>query len=231
MATKIDQAAAVAGRMTRLSGADRRNSILRAAKAVFAANGYDGTKTLQIAAAAGVSEALVFRHFASKAVLYRAVLRQLIREQDESIARFGRIAPSGRGLLEMIERTTRLAMSGENAPNAPGVRLLLGSLSSDGSYARLIFRRAKRLVLPEVRDAIEAAVAAGEIEVRPPEPENVVNLMEHVTSMILVSRLQARPVVDFAGGDAGMLADVLRFCGRGIGLRPELVETHIAAMR
>lgn len=232
MATRsIPPASGATGRVARLSGSDRRTSILKAAKSVFAANGYEGAKTLQIAVAAGVSEALVFRHFPSKATLYRAVLRQLIREQDVSIARYGRVAPSAAGLLAMIERTTRLAMSGENAPNAAGIRLLLGSLSGDGSYARLVFRRAKRLVLPEIRSAMAAARAAGDLAVHPLEPENVVNLMEHVTSMVLVGRLPARPVVDFAGGDRGMLADIVRFCARGMGLRDDLIEAHVAAMK
>ena len=40
----------------------------------FARNGFSGTKTKDIAAAAQVSEAILFRHFASKEDLYHAIL-------------------------------------------------------------------------------------------------------------------------------------------------------------
>ncbi len=53
----------------RLAAADRRNSILEAATTAFAARGFDGARTLEIAANAEVSEALLYRHFASKEAL------------------------------------------------------------------------------------------------------------------------------------------------------------------
>jgi AcrR family transcriptional regulator len=49
--------------------------LLDAARALFAARGYAGTSTREIAVTAGVSEALLFRHFGTKAKLFeRAVL-------------------------------------------------------------------------------------------------------------------------------------------------------------
>ena len=57
-----------------MSGDERREQILRSAMALFSKNGFSGTTTKQIAAAAGVSEAMVFRHFASKDELYGAIL-------------------------------------------------------------------------------------------------------------------------------------------------------------
>ncbi len=60
-----------AGRMT---GDARREQILRTAVSLFSQKGFKGTTTKEIAAAAGVSEAMVFRHFASKDELYAAIL-------------------------------------------------------------------------------------------------------------------------------------------------------------
>jgi TetR/AcrR family transcriptional regulator len=53
---------------------DRRRQLLGVAVESFARNGFSGTKTRDIAAAAGVSEAILFRHFASKEDLYHAIL-------------------------------------------------------------------------------------------------------------------------------------------------------------
>ncbi|MEE8124935.1 MAG: helix-turn-helix domain-containing protein, partial [Nitrospirales bacterium] len=58
----------------RISGRDRKASIIRSAAALFAEKGFSGTKTREIAARAGVSEALIFKHFPSKHELYAAIL-------------------------------------------------------------------------------------------------------------------------------------------------------------
>ena len=58
----------------RMHGEDRRQQLLDVAVDVFARQGFGGTKTKDIAAAAGVSEAIVFRHFSSKEDLYHAIL-------------------------------------------------------------------------------------------------------------------------------------------------------------
>ncbi len=57
-----------------MHGQDRRKQLLKVAVDVFARQGFGGTKTRDIAAAAGVSEAILFRHFASKEDLYHAIL-------------------------------------------------------------------------------------------------------------------------------------------------------------
>ncbi len=48
--------------------------ILRRAVNLFSQRGFSGTTTREIAQAAGVSEAMVFRHFATKEELYSAIL-------------------------------------------------------------------------------------------------------------------------------------------------------------
>ena len=57
-----------------MSGEDRREQLLRSAIDTFARQGFAGTKTRDIAAAAGVSEAILFRHFSTKEELYHAIL-------------------------------------------------------------------------------------------------------------------------------------------------------------
>ncbi|MBA3632171.1 MAG: TetR/AcrR family transcriptional regulator [Acidobacteria bacterium] len=59
---------------TRMSGDERRAQILQVAIGLFSNRGFSGTTTKEIASAAGVSEAMVFRHFATKEELYHAIL-------------------------------------------------------------------------------------------------------------------------------------------------------------
>ncbi len=63
-------------RPRRLSGKARRQAILSAAKAVFGSAGYHETTTRDIAAAAGVSEALLYQHFQGKRQLFEAVIHE-----------------------------------------------------------------------------------------------------------------------------------------------------------
>jgi len=57
-----------------MKGDARREQILQTAVSLFSQRGFSGTTTKEIAKAAGVSEAMVFRHFASKDELYGAIL-------------------------------------------------------------------------------------------------------------------------------------------------------------
>ncbi len=60
-----------------MSGGERREQILAAALATFAAGGYAGTTTDQVARAAGVSQPYVVRLFGSKRQLFLELYRQV----------------------------------------------------------------------------------------------------------------------------------------------------------
>ncbi len=57
-----------------MSGNDRRHQLIDVAIDLFSRKGFGGTTTREIAAAAGVTEAIIFRHFATKQDLYKAIL-------------------------------------------------------------------------------------------------------------------------------------------------------------
>jgi AcrR family transcriptional regulator len=58
----------------RMPGDKRREQILRSAIELFSQRGFSGTTTKEIAKAAGVSEAMVFRHFSKKSEIYDAII-------------------------------------------------------------------------------------------------------------------------------------------------------------
>jgi TetR/AcrR family transcriptional regulator len=57
-----------------MAGDERREQLLKVAMHLFSENGFSGTTTKKIAAKAGVSEAMVFKHFANKDELYADIL-------------------------------------------------------------------------------------------------------------------------------------------------------------
>ena len=70
----------------RLSAAQRRASILDAAAGVFAERGYEAARIDEIAAAGGVSKALIYEHFASKQELYANLIARNARELTQRVA-------------------------------------------------------------------------------------------------------------------------------------------------
>ncbi len=59
-----------------MAAEDRRQQILDVAIRLFSQKGFRGTTTKEIALAAGVNEAIIFRHFATKGDLYTAIMDQ-----------------------------------------------------------------------------------------------------------------------------------------------------------
>jgi AcrR family transcriptional regulator len=108
----------------RLPAGERRALILEVARRLFARNGFQGTGTTEIAAAAGCSEPIIYKHFASKQALFAAVieecaldLRQLLDDtqlehQDplEAYSTFARRVVSEPRYIE-ITRLRTLALS------------------------------------------------------------------------------------------------------------------------
>ena len=70
-----------------MKGDERRAQILRAAVELFSHKGFTGTTTKELAQAVGVSEAMLFRHFASKDELYNAILDDKICREGASEGR------------------------------------------------------------------------------------------------------------------------------------------------
>ena len=70
----------------RMSGDKRREQILQTAFDLFSHKGFSGTTTKDIARAAGVSEAMVFKHFSSKDELYGALIEA--KSCNEGLSRY-----------------------------------------------------------------------------------------------------------------------------------------------
>ena len=76
-----------------MTGDLRRQLILGAAKRCFARNGFAGTTTKSVAAAAAISEGLLFKHFPTKSALYAEILAEEC-EADPALAHLRGQEPS-----------------------------------------------------------------------------------------------------------------------------------------
>jgi TetR/AcrR family transcriptional regulator len=124
----------------RLSSVDRRRQLIEAAMDLFSRKGFAGTTTKEIALAAGVSEAIIFRHFATKRDLYTAIIehnlnsaaaRQVLAGIDACMKR-----RDDEGLFRLIARE----VIEEHRRDARFERLMLHA-SLEGHELATIYRR------------------------------------------------------------------------------------------
>ena len=135
----------------RLPAAERRQALVDAALRVFSSGSYSGATTAEIAREAGVSEPILYRHFASKLDLYLACLEatfERFREGfDKKIAELGEenaVAAVGISLLGM--RTQKVL-----PPN-----LWVQAITEAGDVPEI--RRYLRRHMRELHDFIQAAI-------------------------------------------------------------------------
>lgn len=83
----------------RMASEDRRQQIAQVAMRLFSERGFNGTTTKEIARAAGVSEAIIFRHFATKEELYAAIL-----DHKACAGGLATMCQEHEGMLAAIER-------------------------------------------------------------------------------------------------------------------------------
>jgi AcrR family transcriptional regulator len=215
----------------RLDSAGRRQTIVEAAMPLFARKGFAGTTTREIARAAGVSEALLFQHFPSKAALYQEILAVGCKG-DPALECLADLVPSTETLVRMTQLLLQhfvLGALGEPDEEETRHRLMLQSFLDDGEYARLIGAWVMERVHPLFQASVAAASAAGDLEPRI-RPQNAFWFGQHVASMIGYARLGGRDTLPYIGDDDELLADAARFILRGLGMTDEAIERHLAEL-
>lgn len=211
----------------RIAGSARKALILEAARQVFSRSGYDATKTIEIARAAKVSEALVYRHFPSKEALYRAVLRQTIREQDENFAALGLREPNTAGIVRTLKLYFSFAAGLAEEQMQYRFRLLLASLSGDGNYASLVYRRSQRMIGRTISDALANAHANGDMTGAAISPGSSAMFVEHIGTMMSAIHSLSLNSLPYANSGEQLVRDAVWFCCRGMGFTDEAIARHI----
>jgi len=124
----------------RLPGTERRRQLIEAAMDLFSRKGFAGTTTKEIALAAGVSEAIIFRHFATKRDLYTAIIEHNIQTTRTQQVLAGLDACMKRRDDEGMFRLIAREIIGGHRRDARFERLMLHA-SLEGHELATIFRR------------------------------------------------------------------------------------------
>jgi AcrR family transcriptional regulator len=206
----------------------RRQLILSAAKRCFARHGFAGTTTKSVAAAASISEGLLFKHFPSKSALYAEILAEEC-EADPALHRLLGLEPSTETLVVLIREMVRHFQQVADAPDqqeAQRLRLMITSHLDDGEFARLIYQKIGNLIGPVFTSSLERAVEAGDASRIGCEPLNLFWFAHHTVLMATLARLPSVPCLSYANA-ANLERQVCEFILRGIGLNETAVASHL----
>lgn len=208
----------------RLDSEERRKAIIAAALPLFARRGFAGTTTKEIADAAGVSEALLFKHFPRKQVLYEAILA-LGCEGTPGLDELMQLEETTTGLVTLIEMMIEHYFGDVTEVPDEEVRhrMRINSLLEDGEFARLGSAWVRENVLPKFAACLRAAEAAGDLRRTTLAPENAFWFAEHLAAMAATTRLAGPDRNLFRGTEADIRRQATHFILRGIGVEDTII--------
>ncbi|HEV2187949.1 MAG TPA: helix-turn-helix domain-containing protein [Stellaceae bacterium] len=210
----------------RLDSDERRKAIVEAAVPLFARNGFAGTTTRELAAAAGVSEALLFRHFPSKQSLWREILA-LGCEGDPALEKLAMLPASTETLVCIVRFMVRRFVLGEEADRREldlRMRLMLHSILEDGGYARELFAAVAPRVVPLFTASLKAAEKAGDLTSLPADGANRFWFAHHVAAMMAFAFLPQDGFIPYHGSLDQLVEEASDFILRGIGMTEAAID-------
>src|ERR1019366_3686548 len=212
----------------RMTGDLRRQLILAAAKRCFARHGFAGTTTKSVAAAASISEGLLFKHFPTKSALYAEILAEAC-EADPALHRLLELEPSTETLVVLIREMVRHFQQVSDTPDqqeAQRLRLMITSHLDDGEFARLCYEKIADLIGPVFTASLQRAIEAGDASRIGREPLNLFWFAHHTVLMAALARLPSVPCLSY-GNAVDLERQGCGFIFRGIGLNEAVIASPL----
>ena len=142
----------------RMAASGRRAHLLETAARVFTEGSYHGTTTAEIARAAGISEPIIYRHFASKRDLYLATLEYVWEKARAGWEQTVAVSPDACAAVESIGKGHFSVRSAKLQLAELWVQAL-GEAAEDPEL-----RKAVRKHMREVHDFVAELIRKGQAE-------------------------------------------------------------------
>jgi AcrR family transcriptional regulator len=213
----------------RLTGEARKEAIVQAVRDVFAEKGFDGTTTRELAKAAGVSEALLYKHFPSKESLYAAMLDGCSKGPTFAEAtRILELEPSTSTLVVMVHFMISHYVLGRpgDTHRAALNSLLVRSLLGDGEFVRLMHRKLAAAWLKKFDACVHAAAKAGEMHDVPIRRNLCVWLVQHVAFSLMLHLQPKIPAIDYKVSREELVSQATWFALLGIGVKEDAARRY-----
>ena len=213
----------------RLSAEERREAIVRAALPLFARKGFANATTRELAEAAGVSEALIYKHFPSKESLYAEIQNTGCKDKDHGLEKLAGLEPSTSTLVHIVYyllRTIVMGKPGDTISWESKHRMILNSCLEDGEFTRVLYENRFSCCFNKVQSCLAAAEKAGDVVKCPLSRENRVRFAHHLAAMVAINHLPKKPVIDYRVSREELLHQVIWFALRGFGLTDAAINRH-----
>ncbi|HRE80040.1 MAG TPA: helix-turn-helix domain-containing protein [Opitutaceae bacterium] len=216
----------------KMSAEDRKDAILKQALTLFARDGYHGVTTRQLAKAAGVSEALLFKYFPTKQALRDRLYRHCMRNFTLDDEKISQLEPSTTSLVRLIYFCTRVPVLHAIARQSTMSRLINQSLLGDGVFAQLILQ-GQSLINMEAKAVacLKAGIACGEIEKAGPALADRFWFARNAVHMTAMHHMPEKPIRRYTGTPREVVVSLTCFALRGMGLSDAALSRYASAKR
>jgi len=147
----------------RMTGEERRAQIVRKALDLFARDGFRGTTTRELAAAVGVSEPVLYQHFANKKELYTAIVQDLCLHGMEEFGERLETALGEDDLRACLQKMGELVLSWHLDDPRP-IRLLLFSALEGHELAEIWYEQSITMFFGPFIDKLARMTEAGQLK-------------------------------------------------------------------
>lgn len=215
----------------RLSQDQRKASILQAVRPLFAEKGFKGVTSRELAEAAGISEALLFRHFPSKEALYAGVQVALLEGEAQAAPPI-ELLPECTETLVFMTGFLLLQIAKGEVPGGDDLdfrRLILTSLMEGGDFARQALQGMPSRINRKLAACLEAAIRSGDARPGGVQPWVAGWFTNYVGLMLMAHLSPEVPIIDFQANREELAQQAQWFCLRGMGLRDEAIQRCLAA--
>ncbi|RTL49667.1 MAG: TetR/AcrR family transcriptional regulator [Bradyrhizobiaceae bacterium] len=212
----------------RMTSDSRRRQILDVAKGCFSRHGFAGTTTKSLAAAAGISEGLLFKHFPTKAALYAEILAESC-EADPDLIRLMELEPSTATLVQFVREMVRHFLddcAASDHEEGQKLRLMVSSHLGDGEFVRLVYEKVGKILGPVFAISLERAVAVGDATRVSTTPLNLFWFAHNLLHTVALTRLPAVPSLPYPA-DPYLERQLCDFILRGLGLSDAAIRANL----
>lgn len=145
----------------RMAAEDRREQIIEVAVRLFSQKGFRGATTKEIASAAGVNEAIIFRHFATKSELYAAIIDRKANSAAMRALRSALVDAMEKGDDRQVFETLAFQHLEFHEQDDTAMRLMLYSALEGHELAEMISRNHILKTHQQVAEYVKKRMADG----------------------------------------------------------------------
>ncbi len=215
------------GSRVRMTGEERRLAILKAARPVFAMNGFKGTSVKEIAKAADVSEALLYKHFVSKEEIYNEIMRYAGRVGSHMTDELKEIEPGAEKLITIVFLMFAhilFEVPGQREEQLLHERFLFQSFLETGDYARAVFKSIQDASWGTLEESYQVALEQAHLVEMPIPFLHRAWFVHHLAMALNLCHLPDPPAFEYQGSMEQLSEHATFFALRGIGLTDEAIR-------